>query len=105
MHKDNLSLNGLYAGFGKVIEGMDVVDKIANVEVTYRSSDLKEGEEAPKDEEGNALTADMPKNKPIIKSITVETFGIDYGEPETMEPFDIYKYMMQSYSQNSGEQE
>ena len=98
MHKSNTSLNGLYAGFGKVIEGMDVVDKIANTEVTYRSEDLKEGEEAPKDENGNKLTADMPINKPVITSINVETYGVDYGEPETVEPFNYYNYLMRYYS-------
>ena len=97
MHKDNTSLSGLYAGFGKVIEGMDVVDKIANVEVTYRSSEVTSSDEIPKDEEGNELTADMPKNKPVITSITIDTFGVDYGEPETVEPFNYYDYLMQYY--------
>lgn len=97
MHADNTSLNGLYAGFGKVIEGMDVVDKIANVEVTYRSSELAQDEEAPKDENGTTLTADMPKNKPVITSISIETYGVNYGEPETIEPFNYYNYLMQYY--------
>ena len=103
LHKDYQSLNGLYAGFGKVIEGMDVVDKIANVNVTYRSKDLKAGEEAPKDEEGNTLTADMPINKPVISSIAVETYGVNYGNPETMKPFDYYSYVMQQYAASQGE--
>lgn len=103
MHEDNQTLNGLYTGFGKVIEGMDVVDKIANVEVTYRSADLKEGEEAPKDENGNTKTADMPINKPVIISITVETYGINYGEPETVEPFNYYNYLMQYYGSSLSE--
>lgn len=98
MQADNTGLNGLYTGFGKVIEGMDVVDSIANVEVTYRSSELQTGEEAPKDENGNALTADMPINKPVITRISVETYGIDYGEPETVEPFNYYNYLMQHYN-------
>ena len=91
------SLNGVYTPFGKVIEGMDVIHKIENVEVTYRSADLKEGEEAPKDEEGNALTADMPLEKPVIKSMTVETFGVDYGMPKTLEPFDYQEWISQYY--------
>lgn len=103
MHEDNENLNGLYTGFGKVIEGMDIVDKIANVEVTYRSSDLEEGKEAPKDEQGNSLTADMPINKPVITTITVDTFGVEYGEPETVEPFNYYNYLMQYYGSNLGE--
>ena len=103
MHEDNTSLSGLYTGFGKVIEGMDVVDKIANTEVTYRSSELGEDEETPTDADGNELTADMPINKPVITSISIETYGIDYGEPETVEPFNYYNYLMQYYSSSISE--
>ncbi len=97
MTSDNSSLDGLYAAFGKVIEGYDIIEKISNVEVTYRSSELGEGEEAPKDEQGNQLSSDMPKNKPVIKSLTVDTFGVDYGEPETVEAFDYQSYLSQMY--------
>ena len=103
MHEDNLQISGMYTGFGKVIEGMDVVDKIVNTEVTYRSSELGENEEAPKDENGNTLKADMPINKPVITSISVETYGVNYGEPETQEPFNYYNYLMQYYSSSLGE--
>ena len=82
---------------------MYVVDKIANAEVTYRSEDLKEGEETPKDENGKELTADMPINKPVISKITVETFGVDYGQPETMKPFNYYDYLMQYYGSSISE--
>ena len=71
------SLNGLYAPFGKVIEGMDVVHSIENVEVITRES-------------GEGL--DKPVNPPVIKSMSVETFGVDYGIPETQDAFDIQKY-------------
>lgn len=71
------SLNGLYAPFGKVIEGMDIVHKIENVEVVTRES-------------GEGL--DKPVNPPVIKSMTVETFGVDYGMPETIDAFDMQKY-------------
>ncbi len=97
MTSDNSSLDGLYAAFGKVIEGYDIIEKISNVEVTYRSSELAEGEEAPKDEQGNQLSSDMPKNKPVIKSLTVETFGVNYGEPETVDAFDYQSYLSQMY--------
>lgn len=97
MTSDNSSLDGLYAAFGKVIEGYDIIEKISNVEVTYRSSELAEGEEAPKDEQGNELSSDMPKNKPVIKSLTVETFGVDYGEPEIVDAFDYQSYLSQMY--------
>lgn len=103
MHEDNESISGLYTGFGKVIEGMDIVDKIANLEVSYRSSELAEGEEAPKDAEGNELTSDMPINKPVITRISVETYGVDYGEPETVEPFNYYDYLMQYYGSSISE--
>lgn len=98
VQKDQDSLNGMYAGFGKVIEGIEVVDKIANVEVFYRDSDLKEGEEAPKDENGTQIASDTPKEKPVIKSIRVETYGENYGMPETIEPFNYYNWLMKNYS-------
>ena len=97
MTEDNTQLDGTYAAFGKVIEGMDVVEKIANVKVYYRSSELKDGEEAPKDKDGNTIQSDTPKKQPVIKSITVETNGVDYGVPETVEVFDAYSWMMQQY--------
>lgn len=103
MHKDNIQLSGMYTGFGKVIEGMDVVDKIANLEVTYKSEDYLSNDEIPKDENGNTLTADMPIDKPIINSISVETYGIDYGKPKTVEPFNYYNFLMQYYSSIYGE--
>ena len=72
---DNVSLTGYYAGFGKVIEGLDVLEKIAAVEV-----------EAASEEDTEEST---PVNPPVITSIKVETYGIDYGIPETHEPFDL----------------
>lgn len=98
IQENQTSLNGLYAGFGKVTEGLDIVDKIANVEVYYRESELEEGEKAPTDEEGKTINSDMPKEKPVITSIRVETYGVDYGMPETQEPFNYYNWLMQNYS-------
>ncbi len=101
MTKDSTSLDGYYAAFGEVKEGMDVVEKIANVEVYYRSSELKEGESAPKDSDGNTISSDKPKKAPVIKSITVETYGVDYGTPKTVEEFDMNtwysNYIMKQY--------
>lgn len=61
MHKNSPHLDGSYAAFGKIIEGMDVVDKIAMVRTDYQ---------------------DRPLKKQVMKKVTVETFGVDYPEPE-----------------------
>ena len=89
MTETNSSLDGIYSAFGKVIEGMDVVEKIANVEVYYRETEVDEDYEVPKDEDGNKINSDTPKEQPVIKSISVETYGVDYGAPEVVVPFDI----------------
>ena len=61
MPKNSPHLDGAYAAFGKVTEGLDVVDKIACVQTDYN---------------------DRPMTPQKISSITVETFGVDYPEPE-----------------------
>ena len=100
LHADQTSIDGTYAGFGKVIEGLDVLDKIATTEVYYRSSELAEGQEAPKDENGETISSDTPKVKPEITSVKVETFGVDYGMPETLEPFDYSSWITSQYNFN-----
>ena len=101
MTEESSYLDGYYAAFGEVTEGMDIVEKIANVEVYYRSSELKDGESAPKDSDGNEIASDKPKKAPVIKSIIVETYGVDYGIPETVEEFDMNawytNFLMQQY--------
>ena len=61
MHKNSPHLDGAYAAFGKVTEGMDVVNKIAETATDY---------------------SDRPLEKQMMKSVTVDTFGVDYPEPE-----------------------
>ena len=61
MHKDAPHLDGTYAAFGKVTEGMDVVNKIAEERTDY---------------------SDRPLKTQKIKSMTVDTFGVEYPEPE-----------------------
>lgn len=87
MTKDNANLNGQYAAFGKVIEGLDVLDKLNETEVKPAESERSE--------------ASTPVNAPVITSIKVETNGVDYGEPETMKPFDYSSYMNQLYGGGS----
>ena len=91
MLDDNASLDGLYAAFGKVIEGLDVVEKLGKVETK-----VAEGSEEDKNAEKST-----PVETPIITSVTVDTFGVDYGTPETQKPFDYYNYMTQQYNKNS----
>ncbi len=61
MHKNSPHLDGAYAAFGKVVEGMDVVNKIADTKTDY---------------------SDRPRETQRMKSVTVDTFGVDYPEPE-----------------------
>ena len=61
MHKNAPHLDGAYAAFGKVIEGMDEVNRIAEVATGY---------------------GDKPKTPEIIKEMTVETFGVEYPQPK-----------------------
>ena len=84
MTKDTATLNGLYAPFGKVIEGMDVVHKIENVEVVTR--------------EQNGEGQDKPVTPPVITKLSVETFGVDYGIPETIDTFDVQEALNQYYN-------
>lgn len=87
MTKENTNLNGYYAAFGKVIEGLDVVHQIENVEVT-----VAEGEE-----ESENAEVSTPVNPPKVTSIKVETYGIDYETPTTLTPFDITSWMYKQY--------
>ena len=97
MTEDNTQLDGIYSAFGKVTEGLDIVEKISNVEVYYRDTEVDEDYEIPKDEDGNEIASDTPKEQPVIKSVTVETYGVDYGVPETVDPFDINSVFASQY--------
>lgn len=63
MHKTSPHLDGAYAAFGKVTTGMEVVNEIAETPTDY---------------------GDRPMTPQVMKSVTAETFGVDYPEPETL---------------------
>ena len=90
MLEDNRNLNGMYAAFGKVTEGLDIVEKIFNSETVAPESE--EGSETSTNE-NTILDFATPA---VIKSATVETYGVDYGVPEVHEAFD-YNAFLQSY--------
>ena len=87
MTKENTNLNGYYAAFGKVIEGLDVVHQIENVEVK-----AAEGQENKENAE-----VSTPVNPPKVTSIKVETYGVDYGMPDTLTPFDYTSWLYKQY--------
>lgn len=87
MTDNNTSVNGYYAGFGKVIEGMDVVDAISKVESIQEKEDSTNNTETDKD----------TTNNPKITKMTVETFGVNYGAPQRQEAFDVNSYLMKLY--------
>ena len=64
MHQDAPHLDRQYAAFGMVTEGIEVVDRIAR---------------APRN-----MMNDKPKADQRMKTVTVETFGVEYPEPETL---------------------
>lgn len=98
MDGDSKSLDSYYTAFGKVIEGQDIVNKIANTAVVYRSESLGENEETPKDADGNEIASDRPVTPPVITKMTVDTFGVKYKDPTTVAPFDYYSWLMSQYS-------
>lgn len=63
MHQNAPHLDGDYAAFGKLIEGEDVLDKIAGVDTDY---------------------SDRPRKPQVMNTVTVETFGEEYPEPEKL---------------------
>lgn len=81
---DNVALTGSYAGFGKVIEGYDILEKVSSVKV--KKADKEATEES------------TPVKDVVIKSIKVETFDTEYDKPETHEVFDINSLFSSMYS-------
>lgn len=85
--KESASLNGYYTAFGKVIEGLDIVHKIEDAEVKVADDSA---------ETGNTEVS-TPVNPPVITSIKVDTFGVDYELPKTLTPFDYMTWLYKQY--------
>ena len=63
MHENAPHLDGQYAAFGMLTEGVDVLNNIPQTDTDW---------------------SDRPRNPQVMKTVTVETFGVDYPEPETL---------------------
>lgn len=88
MAQDQENFDGYYTAFGKVIEdGMDIIDEISKLETEVETDE----------ETGEQKATTKPVNKPVISSMTVETYGVEYGEPEVEEAFDINSWFMNYY--------
>ena len=61
MHKTSPHLDGSYAAFGKVVEGLEVVNRIAETNTDY---------------------SDRPLEDEVMQTVPVESFGVEYPEPE-----------------------
>lgn len=66
MHKNSPHLDGDYAAFGKITEGMDIINKIAEVRTNYN---------------------DRPLEDQVMETVTVDCFGVEYPEPEKLLEF------------------
>ena len=66
MHKNSPHLDGDYAAFGKITEGMDIINKIAEVRTNYN---------------------DRPLEDQVMETVTVDCFGVEYPEPEKLREF------------------
>lgn len=109
------NLNGVYAGFGKVLEGMDILEKL------YNEIEIKKEETTDETAEGETVDAENVEGEenteeesggiqefnvyPIIKSASVDTKGANFGMPETEEAFDYNEYINNYFMQQYGGQQ
>ena len=93
--EDAIGYDGTYSAFGRVVDGMDIIDTISKLELEKNT-----------DSDGKETTGTCIVNAPVIKNVTVDTYGVDYGIPETESAYDfeaIFNFLIQNYmqSQNS----
>ena len=92
----NTSLDGSYATFGKVIEGMDIVHKIEKVEVKEKESTSSSSDSSSSEQKEKST----PVNDVIISKVSVETYGVDYGKPETLDTWNYNDWVYKTYGIN-----
>lgn len=85
---EHTNLSGYYAGFGKVIEGLDVVKEISNVECKAKETSEENSEDAE---------VSTPVTDVIISSVSVDTKGVNYEMPKTLQPFNYMKWLYAQY--------
>ena len=78
MTQDIQAFDGYYCSFGKVLEGIEIVDEITKIETKTETNE----------ETGESIQTDEPVNPPVISNVTVDTFGVEYGEPEINKMLD-----------------
>ena len=93
--EDEIGYDGTYSAVGRVVDGMDIIDTISKLELEKNT-----------DSDGKETTGTGIVNAPVIKNVTVDTYGVDYGIPETESAYDfeaIFNFLIQNYmqSQNS----
>lgn len=105
MMEDASNLNGVYCAFGKIVEGLDVLENVYNNAEIAVKEDTEEAEENSEEVEDEHNHDEEDENSikefataPVITSATVETFGVDYGKPEIHKAFDIQAYINNLYS-------
>ena len=85
MAQNEDSFNGYYTAFGKIIEGIEIIDEITKLETKTETDE----------ETGETTQTTEPVNAPVISNMTVDTFGVEYGDPEVKEKFDVNSFIMQ----------
>lgn len=80
--EDIEDFDGRYTAFGKVIEGMEIVDEISKLETVVETDE----------ETGEEVATSLPIDPPVIKSLTVDTQGVKYDNPAIEKAFDINEW-------------
>lgn len=104
--EEDSSLNGEYTAFGKVISGMDIIEKMLTLpleeEETDENGNTVSSPTAGTISQNQSITKYAEGSYPVISKATVETYGVDYGIPKYEKAFDYNQYMsdliMQYYS-------